>query len=140
MTKILKQLAVWSVETLCEALLLMVFLTILWTGHDQGRLGDDMGLIFVGTAFVFMVASGYLLTTGFFGVVWRSPIPWAYPAIAATLFIGHVQFFATGWDASTKVPVQVGGACIVFACTLAGNHLLRKWVQAVSKQQGLGPG
>ena len=33
-----------------------------------------------------------------------------------------------GWDPSTKVPVQVGDACIVFACTVAGNHFLRRWV------------
>lgn len=137
---ILKRLAMWSGEMLCEALLITLFLTVLWKGKGQSILRDDIGVIFMGTAFVFMVGSGYLLTTGFFGVVWRSPIPWAYPAIAATLFSGHVQFFATGWDAWTKVPVQVGGACIVFACTLAGNYFLRKWVQAVSKQQGLGPG
>ena len=130
MTKILKQLAMWSAETLCAALLLMVYLTVLWTGQGQSSLRDEMGLIFVGTAFVFMVGSGYLLTTGVFGVVWRSPIPWVYPLIAAALFVTHVQFFATGWTSSTKVPVQVGGACIVFACAFAGNWFLRKWAQA----------
>ena len=127
---ILKRLAMWSVETLCEALLLMVFLTVLWREQGQSSLADDLGLAFVGTTFVFMVSSGYLFTTGLFGVVWRSPIPWVYPAIAVALFIAHVQFFATGWTAHTKVPVQVGGACIVFACTFLGTRSLRKWAQA----------
>ena len=126
---ILKRLAMWSGETLCEALLITLFLTVLWTGKGQSSLRDDIGVIFMGTAFVFMVGSGYLLTTGIFGVVWRSPVFWVYPVIAAALFIFHVQFFADGWTSSTKVPVQVGGACIVAACTFAGNRLLLTWVR-----------
>jgi hypothetical protein len=124
---ILKRLAVWAVETLCEALLLMLFLTTLWRESGQSSLIDDLGLTFVGTAFVFMVGSGYLLTTALFGVVWRSARPWVYPTIAAALFIIHVQFFATGWTSTTKAPVQAGGACIVLACTFIGNWFLRKW-------------
>jgi len=127
---ILKQLAIWSVETLCEALLLMVFLTVLWRGAGQSRLGDDLRLTFFGTIFVFMLGSGYLLTTAIFGVFWRSTNPWVYPAIAAALFVAHVQFFATGWDPSTKVPVQVGGGCIVFGCTFLGTWYLRRFAQA----------
>lgn len=134
MTKILKRLAIWLVETLCEALLLMVFLTVLWRGQGESSVDDDMRLIFVGIAFVFMIGSGYLLTTGIVGVIWRSRVPWVYPAIAATLFIVHVQFFATGWTSFTKVPVQAGGACIVFACALGGNWLLRKWIHAQRRQ------
>lgn len=130
---ILKQLAVWSLETLCEALLLMVFLTIVWRDAGQSSLAGDLALTFVGTAFVFMVGSGYLLTTAIFGVVWRSPNPWVYPAIASALFVIHVQFFATGWTSSTKVPVQVGGACIVLACTVVGGRFLRKWAQAARR-------
>lgn len=127
---LLKQLAMWSAETLCEALLLMILLTVLWRGSGQSPLVDDLRLAFFGTLFVFMVGSGYLLTTSIFGVFWRSRIPWAYPLVAAVLFIAHVQFFVTGWDASTKVPVQFGGACIVFVCTFLGGSCLRRWEQS----------
>src|SRR3569833_2154546 len=123
---ILKKLATWSLETLCEALLLTMLLTVLWREQGQSSLINELGLTFVGIAFVFMVGSGYLLTTGIFGIVWRSPIAWVYPAIAAALFIIHVQFFATGWISSTKLPVQIGGACIGFACTFVGGWCLRK--------------
>ncbi|MFO0284241.1 MAG: hypothetical protein ACK532_20270 [Acidobacteriota bacterium] len=127
----LRRLTVWFCETLCEATLITVFLTLLWWGEGEGRssLSDSLGLIFVGTPFVFMVGSGYLITTALFGVVWRSPIAWVYPAVAAVLFVLHVRFFADGWTAETKIPVQVGGACIVAACTFVGNQLLRRWVQ-----------
>jgi hypothetical protein len=73
---ILKRLAMWSGETLWEALLITLFLTVLWTGKGQSSLSSDLGVVFMGTAFVFMVGSGYLLTTAVFGVVWRSPITW----------------------------------------------------------------
>lgn len=126
---VLKQLAAWSIETFCEALLLMVFLTILWRESGRSSVADDLGLTLV-SAFVFMLGSGYLLTTGIFGVLWRSTNPWVYPAIAAALFVAHVQFFATGWDPSTKVPVQAGGACIVFGCTFLGTWCLRRFAQA----------
>ncbi len=130
---ILKRLVLWSGETLSETFFLMLFLTALvWRGADKGPVVDTLRLSFFGTLFVFMIGSGYLLTTGIFGVVWRSRLPWVYPIIAATLFIVHVQFFVTGWDASTKVPVQLGGACIVFACCYAGNWCLMKWVQSTA--------
>jgi hypothetical protein len=127
---ILKRLAVWASETLCDALLLMVFLTILWRDSGQSSLIDDLGITLVGTVFVFMVGSGYLLTTVIFGVLLRSRNLWVYPAIASTLFVAHEQFLFTGWklpDAS-HMQTQVLGACIVFACTFAGNLFLRKWI------------
>jgi hypothetical protein len=132
---ILKRLAVWLIETACEALALSVLLIILSGRSENRSLADDLLLGLWGTALVFMVGSGYLLTTAILGVLWRSPNPWVYPAIAAALFMAHVQLFATGWGPSTKVPVQVGGACIVFACTFLGTRFLRK-----SAQAGNGPG
>jgi hypothetical protein len=125
---VLKRIAIWLGETSSEAFFLMVLLTALvWRDPNKGPLIDTLRLTFFGTLFFFMLGSGYLLTTGFFGIVWRSSIPWVYPVIAATLFVIHVQFFATGWEVETKVPVQVGGACIVFGCTFFGGLLLRKW-------------
>lgn len=133
---ILKRLAVWLLETSCEALLLGLFLIIL-SGTDQLGFAKDLLAAFVWTVVLLFWGSGYLLTTAIFGLVWRSRRLWLYPAIAAALFITHVQFFATGWTPSTKLPVQVAGACIVFACTLVGGWFLRKWLQAGSKRPDL---
>ncbi len=74
-----------------------------------------------------MLGSGYLFTTAIFGVIWRSEKPWVYPAIAAALFIAHVQFYMTTWSLSKKMPIEAGGACIVFMCTYIGNCFLREW-------------
>lgn len=124
----LKRLVVWTLETLSVAVLVGVFLyVVLGSPFRQSDFGRDLSFAIAGTAVVFMVGSGYLLSTALFGLVWRSQRLWLYPAIAAALFVAHVQFFATGWGVSTKVPVQAGGACIVFACTYAGGYFLRKW-------------
>jgi hypothetical protein len=144
---ILKRLAVWSIEILCEALLLMVFLTIVWREAGQSSLMDDLLLAFWGTVFVFMVGSGFLLTTAIFGVFLRGQNPWVYPAIAAMLFIVHEQFLFTGWKSpdASHLQTQAAGACIVFACTFLGGWFLRKWMQAGSngpepQHRGIVPG
>ena len=128
---ILKRLAVWLLETLSEAVLVGAFLSVLAWADDSTFRG--LLLLITGTAVLFMVGSGYLLTTAIFGVVWRSQRLWLYPAVAAVLFISHVQFYVTGWETSLMLQVQAGGACIVFACTFVGNCILRKWVHAGGK-------
>jgi hypothetical protein len=82
---------------------------------------------------------GYYVTTALAGVVWRSQKLWQYPVIAATLFVihTHIVFFRLMPDLSSsgraaEPPFLVGGVCIVFACDLAGNWLLRKWSQTSS--------
>ncbi len=132
-----KRLVVWLIEIFCEVLAVSLLLIVL-SGRSENRgLADDFLLAIWGTALVFMVGSGYLLTTTVWGVLWRSTNPWVYPAISSALFVIHVQFFATGWDPSTKVPVQVGGACIVFGFAFLGTWLLRIWVAAGSSLAGL---
>lgn len=126
---ILRRLAVWLVETSCEVPLLIALSFALSGRSSQRSLTDDLALLFFGTAIVFMIGSGYLLTTAIFGILLRSQTPWVYPAIAATLFVAHEQLLFTGWklpDAS-HVKTQALGACIVFACTFSGNWFLRKW-------------
>lgn len=130
---ILKRLFVWSCETLGEAILVGAFLFALaWSGQGTPQ---DLVMLMAGTAVLFMFGSGYLLTTAIFGVVWRSQKPWVYPAIAAALFITHVQFYITTWSLSKKAPVQAGGACIVFLYTYVGGYSLREWVRG-EKTQG----
>lgn len=126
---IVKRLAVWVFETIGAAVLIAVALT-LRLGEGQSSTFDDLRLMF-GLIFVLiMMATGYLLTVVLFGVIWRSKIPWVYPMIAAVAFVLHTQFFIDGWTFKEKFPVQVGGACIVFACCYAGNWCLKRWSAA----------
>lgn len=79
---ILKRMFVWSCETSGEAILLGAFLFVLfWSDQNTPQ---DLVFAIAMTAGVFMLGSGYLLTTAIFGVAWRSQKPWVYPAIAAT--------------------------------------------------------
>ena len=133
MMLLLKRVVIWVGETVSESVLLMIFLTSLWWRlRGSESLVDMLKLWFFWSLFLFMVSSGYLVTTALFGVILRSSIPWVYPAIAATLFVVHVQFFPNGWDPGTRLPVQAGGACIVFACCYGGNWCLKKWVQSAA--------
>lgn len=85
---------------------------------------------------VFMLASGYLLTTAIFGVVSRSQKPWLYPTIAAVLYLVHLHIAFGGersglslahWDLSQRLTLEAAGACVVFSCTWGGTSLLRRW-------------
>jgi hypothetical protein len=85
---------------------------------------------FVLTTGVFVWGSGYLITTALAGVVWRSKRLWLYPAIAAVLFLAHLQWTLTitgGSSHSERLVLRVVGTCIVLACTFTGNLLLRRW-------------
>ncbi len=51
----------------------------------------------------------------------------------------HLQivfFVASGGTLAERLPVQVGGACIVFACTFAGGYVLRQWEKARPRESG----
>jgi hypothetical protein len=148
MQVILKRLAVWSLEALTGAFLLGVLLgaltsptyilSVLRSPNFLSLLPGVWALAFGVAGFLFIY--GYYLTTALFGVVWRSRRPWVYPTIAATLFLAHTFFIfhGLGPDMSSQgkamvLPFLAGGGCIVFGCALAGNWLLRKWIQPGSK-------
>lgn len=136
---ILKRFTVWLVETLCEVPLLMVLALVLSGRSGERSLADDLGLLLFGAAIVFMIGSGYLLTTAIFGIRLRSQNRWVYPVIAATLFVAHEQFLFTGWKLPdvSHVKTQAFGAWIVFACTFMGNWFLRNWGNAGIHGAGL---
>lgn len=76
--------------------------------------------------------NGYYFTRVLAGMIFRSVGRWLYPALAATLFAIHMYVtfvrMKPGLNALGKAlepPLLVGGACIVFACALGGNWLLR---------------
>lgn len=123
---LIRRLSVWSGELLAEALLFGLLLVFLSGPSNQNFLND---LLFasVSAAVVFMVGTGYLLTTAVFGVIWRSERSWVYPTIAAALFLIHYEFFDPAWKLPFRVQFEAGGALIVFVCTLFGGRLLRIW-------------
>ena len=127
---------VWLIETCCEIVLLMLLLMILSGRSGQRTVVEDLSLAFFGTAIVFMVGSGYLLTTAIGRVFLNSHNPWVYPPIAAILFIVHEQFLFSGWKLpeGSHVQTQAFGACVVFVCTFVGGFLLRRWVPSTDSK------
>jgi hypothetical protein len=85
MQVILKRLAVWLLETSCEALLLSLFLIVL-RDSDQRASAKDFLVLAGSIAFMFFT-TGYLLTTAVARVFWRSERLWLYRAIATLLFL-----------------------------------------------------
>jgi hypothetical protein len=153
MQLIFKRLAVWLLEALAATLLFGV----LFGALSSPDLDTFISLLPGVWALAFGVGvilflHGYYLTTALAGVVWRSQKLWLYPVTAATLFVihTHIVFFRLKPDLSSsgraaELPFLVGGACIVFACALAGNWLLRKWSQTSSngpspQHRGIVPG
>lgn len=127
---ILKRLAVWVLETLSTAFLIGMIMYAVgggWAGpaKENAFLGVLTWAGLVLTAFMF--GSGYLFTSAIFGIFYRGKRAWQYPAIAAGLFVIHLQFFATGWTQFEKLSYQALGVFVVLACDFAGNLLLRKW-------------
>ena len=77
-----------------------------------------------------MFTSGYLLTTVIVRALWISVKVWAFPLVAAALFLIHFQIMngAMGgeWQPQIKMRIRVAGVVAVFGCTLLGSFGLRK--------------
>jgi hypothetical protein len=102
-------------------------------GYDQHAFGKSFGLAVSGILLL-SFTTGYLLTTAIARGAWKAQRWWSYSAVA--LFLVHSQIFLVVSGGSTrpeKLSMQIAGACIVFACTLAGTFTLRKWAPARSK-------
>jgi hypothetical protein len=139
--RILKRAVVWLIEALAAALLLGALLGAL----SSPDLSTFVGLLPGVWALAFGVGAvlflhGYYLTTALVGVVWRSPRPWLYPTMAATLFAihTHIVFVRLRPDISsagraTELPFETAGACAVFGCAFVGNLCLRRWAQTGSR-------
>jgi len=131
---ILKRLAVWLAETSLEVLLLGLALITLF-GHDQHAFGRSLVAYASGLVLV-SFTTGYLLTTAVARGFWRGQMWWSYSAIAVALFLVHSEIFFVLSGGSTRPEqflMQMAGAFIVFACTLAGTFALRKWAPTHSK-------
>ena len=151
---ILKQLAIWLLETLGEVVLLAGFLLVLfvfqdvWSGDDLARVLTEYAdglfqgfLIAIAGIVTVLITSGYVLTTSIFGVVWRSQRLWLYPAVAAVLFLAHLQLMFIDLGTSSAYArwgLRLGGVCVVLTCTTVGNLVLRRWGKgSVGQEPGL---
>jgi len=132
---VLRRLAVWFVETSSEVLLLGLVLTVL-LGHDKHAFFKDLSIYSSGIVLLFFT-TGYLLSTIVVRSVWRGRTLWSYSAIATFLFFIHFEIMNVGlggaFEPPDRIRIAVAGACIAFACTLAGTLGLRTWVQADNK-------
>jgi hypothetical protein len=136
----LRRLAVWFVETSSEVLLLGLALTVLF-GHDQHAFLKDLSIYSSGIVLLFFT-TGYLLTTIVIRAIWRGRTLWSYPAIATVLFFVHFEIMNVvlggAFAPPDRIRIRVAGACIAFACTLAGTLALRIWLQAGNKSTSSG--
>jgi hypothetical protein len=138
--KFLKRLVVWALESLAETFLLgCLFGTLLFPNFISMLPGGVLSSVFM-IAFV-LIFHGFYVATALSGLVWRSQKSWLNPAIATALFgiLVHIAFVRSKSDLTPEaraieLPFQLGGACIVFACTFFGGWCLRKWTKAAWKQ------
>lgn len=135
---IIRRITALSFELSIEAFLLGTFLGALVLPHFIRLIAGIWALALAVAVVLFL--HGYYLTRALFGVAWRSETRWAYPVLAASLFVLHMHFAfvrlkpdMSPMGRATELPFLVGGACIVFACALAGDWLLRRWTQAPDK-------
>jgi|SRR5271165_1009725 len=135
----IKRIIVLIVELSVEAFLLGTLLGTLLLPNFIHLITGVWALAFAVAVVLFV--HGYYLTRAFFGVVWRSQTLWAYPALAAALFVAHMHFAfirlkpdMSPMGRATELPFLAGGACVVFACAFAGNWLLRRWAQTANKR------
>lgn len=139
----LKRVVVGLIEILAEALLLGCLLGVL-VSSEIGLLYGVIGSVLAVPVVLFL--HWYYLSRVLVGIAWRSRYPWLYPAMAAAAFVAHMHFAVarsksdlTPFAQAKELPFLVGGACIVFACALGGNWLLRKWTRSGYNSQGVVP-
>ncbi len=140
----LKRLVVWSLESLAEAFLLGGLMGALLLPNFMSLLSGVWAGAFAVCVVLFL--HGYYLTRVLAGVVWRSQRSWVYPAIAAALFVTHMNIAVvrlkpdmTPVARAAELPFLVGGGCIVFACAFAGNWILGRWTRSDGMRSGLLP-
>ena len=125
---ILKRLAIWIFEISSQTLLFGFLIDVF--GHDPGDFFKD-GFISACVVSVVFFSSGYLFSTVAFRAVWANRAWWSYPAIATGLFFIHFEIMNVevrgAFPSHNRLLIRAVGACIVFACTLAGTDVLRKW-------------
>ena len=120
----------WVGEISLEALVIGLLLIGL-LGYDRQAFGGGWLTYAAAIAYMFF-ATGYLITTVISRIAWRERRLWPYSVVATALFLIHFEVLNGGvggaFDIRDRMRIRLVGACIAFACTLAGSLVLRKWV------------
>jgi len=131
----LKRISVLIIELTVEALLLggLFGAVIANNAGMNGILGSILAVP------VILGLHGYYLIRFLAVVASLASRKWLYPVIAAVVFIGTVAFIAFQGKSDFSAQAQAiiplflgGGACLVFACSFAGDRLFRRWNRPVS--------
>ena len=122
-----KRLAVWFAEIVCEVPLLMLLLVALFGSGEPENALALRSLLFA--TLVFVLGSGYVITTLVAAVYFRGWMRGRYPLVAGLLFVVQEQAFLSGWVLPTRehLFVQASGASIVFCTTFVGERCLQTW-------------
>ncbi len=127
-----KLLSVWAVEIISETILLTLLVALFSFSEDSfwRRFPRDL-LASIYIILTFMFLSGYLLTTGYLRIIWKSHRIWDHSAVTTILAVLVLQIFymiAEGWEKSFKIKLQLVSAVVVFSCTFAGGWFIKKYL------------
>jgi hypothetical protein len=127
--KVLRRIAILLVELLAEALLLGLYLGILIVIQGEPR-NAALGAIIALP--VILALYGYYIPRIFVTLGWLSRSRWPYILLSSAAFIVHSSYMSfrmwpdiTPAARAETVPFIIGGTCVVFACSFAGEHLRR---------------
>jgi hypothetical protein len=126
----LKRIALLLAELLAEVVLLGCFLGAM-VSDKIGPLKGVLGAMV--TIPVILGLHGYYVSRLLATIAWASKAKWLYPSLVSTVFIAHVLFidqFKSDLSPRAQaliLPFLIGGTCIVFACSFAGNWIFERW-------------
>lgn len=130
-----RRLMTWLLEISLEMLLLGLLLITL-SGYQQYGFVKTL-FVFVSGVALILFTTGYVLSTAISRLAWRGEKVWSYPMFSTALFFLHFEFFnlAVGgaFEPSDRGLIRLAGACIAFACTLVGSHVLARMTESRTK-------
>jgi len=133
--RVLKRLSVWFGETLCGAIILGLFSTVML------RVPEYSVAKLLGASLFWIIyvsgRTGYAFTTLICRLLWSSKKVLRYPVCAAALCIIHGLYYFLATDTGTprgRFTMLTVGAFAAFVSTLAGSYVLLRWEQPRSEQ------
>jgi hypothetical protein len=125
-----RRLAVWALETLAQVPLLMglLLLLALFSAEPIGNIGLFELRFLLFAVVLFVVGSGYLITTSIAAALLPRKNRVFYSMIAAALYVTHAHLFINGLnkpDDIHQVLLYATGAIAVFACTFVGGRFVQ---------------
>ena len=127
----MKRLIVWFAETLATAMLtglsmVGLFCSILFNRNRPDCEAQDFLFAASAALMLYIVESGFVVTSAILGLLLRRDVRRWYPVITAGLFFVHLQFRLTGPELP-KLLIQICAASAAFASAIASGWCLKKW-------------